>query len=81
MKKAVLLALLLAGCASRQEIAAVDDDTCQSYGAAYGSPAYIQCRMQRDQLRQQDRTARAAAVLSQPDAPIVFVNPGTGRRF
>lgn len=69
MKWAVVLSLVLAGCASRQEIAADDDATCRSYGAAPGSQAYIQCRMQRDGIRQQGAEARRAAILAQPDIP------------
>lgn len=29
-----------------------DDQRCQSYGAAPGSPSYVQCRMAADQQRQ-----------------------------
>jgi len=72
MKRAALLALLvLSGCASRQEIAMDDDATCQSYGAAPGSPAYMQCRMQRDGIRQQGAEARRTAILAQPMTPMV----------
>lgn len=66
MKRAILLAFLLAGCASRQELAADDDATCQSYGVQPGSQAYVQCRMQRDGIRQQGNEARRAAILAQP---------------
>lgn len=69
MKGAILLALLLAGCASRQEIAADDDATCQSYGAQPGSNAYVECRMRRDNIRQQGAEARRAAILASPDVP------------
>jgi len=62
MKKAVLLALLLSGCASRQEIAAVDDADCTSYGAPVGSPAYFQCRMMKDQQHNADAARRQAAI-------------------
>jgi len=83
MKKSIifiLTACALAGCASRQEIATDDDATCRSYGAEPGSQAYIQCRMQRDALRQQDRTARAAAILSSP-GPVFEVPGGPQPRF
>jgi hypothetical protein len=49
--------LLLAGCASRQELAASDDATCQSYGAPPGSQNYFDCRMNLDQARAQNRRA------------------------
>jgi outer membrane biogenesis lipoprotein LolB len=60
---ACIAALTLAGCAEyearQQERAnaqaaamnANDDAQCQSYGAAPGSPAYIQCRMNLDNQR------------------------------
>lgn len=76
-----IVVLALAGCASRQDLAQIDDETCRSYGAQPGSQTYIECRMQKDQLRQQGQTARAAAILSAPVEAPVFVNPGTGRRF
>lgn len=72
MKRAILLALLLGGCgASRQQLAADDDATCQSYGAQPGSTAYMQCRMQRDGIRQQGDEARRAAIASRPLIPMV----------
>lgn len=60
---ACILALPLAGCAqyeAQQQAqaqaqaeaqAASDDAQCQSYGAAPGSPPYIQCRMNLDNQR------------------------------
>jgi hypothetical protein len=44
----VLLAMLpLAGCAGmRQEMARMDDQTCQSYGARPGTDMYTKCRLQ-----------------------------------
>lgn len=51
MKRAFFLALLLAGCQTDQERIAKDDDQCQSYGVAKGSPAYVQCRMNLDHDR------------------------------
>lgn len=65
-----VVAGLLTGCASRQEIAMDDDATCQSYGAAPGTQAYIQCRMQRDGIRQQGAEARRAAILAEPMIPM-----------
>ena len=72
------LALLLTGCAemrareAAQERAAVaannaaDDAQCRGYGAAPGSPAYVQCRTQ---LGVQRRNQEAAAEAS--ERPIV----------
>ena len=58
----ILLAVLsLAGCASRADLAAADDAKCQGYGAAPGSPAYVQCRAQLDSAR---TTARAIIAAS-----------------
>ena len=48
---------LLAGCQSTQEIAAADDDRCRSYGLAFGTPEYAQCR----QFQQADHTRRYEA--------------------
>ena len=48
MKKAIFIALLLAGCQTTEDRIAVDDRQCQSYGVAPGSPAYVQCRMNLD---------------------------------
>lgn len=71
MRSIAALALLaLTGCASQQQIAANDDATCQSYGAVPGSNAYIQCRMQRDGIRQQGAEARRTAILSEPMVPL-----------
>lgn len=61
MKSAVLLALLLAGCASRQDLAQSDDAHCRSYGAQPGSPAYMQCRAQQDDIHQRDRDTAGAS--------------------
>jgi hypothetical protein len=53
--------VLLGGCAretTREDIqagidrmAAQEDQACRSYGAAPGTQAYMQCRLQRDQNR------------------------------
>lgn len=60
---ACVLALAVAGCAAyeqqqreqaqaqAQAQAASDDAQCQSYGAAPGSPSYVQCRMNIDNQR------------------------------
>jgi hypothetical protein len=67
---AVLLAIVaLAGCMEttqpgqgeaflpKEQIAAKDDARCQSYGAKPGSPEYINCRGQQDQMRTQWRSS------------------------
>lgn len=51
MKRAVLLALMLAGCQTVEERIAIDDKQCQSYGVGVGSPAYVQCRQSLDTNR------------------------------
>lgn len=62
----------LTGCGpSRQQVAADDDATCQSYGAAPGSQAYIECRMRRDTTRMEGDNARRAAIASQPMIPMI----------
>ena len=57
---AVLL-LGMCGCASSP--ASNDDMACQSYGAAPGTDAYFQCRMMKDQQRQQTNAAIVGAYL------------------
>jgi len=51
MKRAILLALLLAGCETTEERLASDDRQCQSYGTKPGDQAYIACRMNLDTNR------------------------------
>lgn len=51
MKKAFLLALLLAGCQTTDERIATDDHQCRSYGVVPGSAAYVQCRTNLDSNR------------------------------
>jgi hypothetical protein len=64
---ALILCLSLGACgASRQELAADDDATCQSYGAVPGSQPYIECRMRRDNTRQQGNDLRRAAAIAAP---------------
>jgi hypothetical protein len=53
MKRAILLALLLAGCQTTEERLAADDAQCRSYGTKPGDPAYVQCRMNLDNNRAQ----------------------------
>jgi hypothetical protein len=69
MKRAVatLSLLSLTGClatASPQDLAQRDDATCRSYGAVPGTDAYVNCRMQRDNTRQQGEAMRRAAILA-----------------
>ncbi len=77
--QALLLAVCLAGCASEQEraqnIAASDDWECKSYGASPGTPAYMQCRMAKDQQRQQNQAALTAAYLGSRPQPYVLPQP------
>jgi hypothetical protein len=63
---ALISAALLSGCVTAQDIAANDDDACQSYGAQPGSQAYFQCRMAKDQQRQANNAALVGAYLSRP---------------
>jgi uncharacterized lipoprotein len=49
----VMLVVGLAGCNTAAELAKLDDGKCQSYGAAPGSPPYIQCRAQLEAARTQ----------------------------
>jgi hypothetical protein len=52
-----------AGYNNSPEVRAANDDAqCQSYGAAPGSQAYIQCRMNIDNQRAQMRAAVAGAL-------------------
>jgi hypothetical protein len=60
---ALLLALAVGGCVN---VAKLDDQKCQGYGAALGSPAYVQCRSQLDAARTQALATIAAAPLPQP---------------
>lgn len=41
-----ILATVLEGCASAEQIAAQQDRTCQSYGMLSGTPEYADCRIQ-----------------------------------
>jgi hypothetical protein len=54
---------------SPQAIAASDDAQCRSYGAAPGSPAYIQCRMNIDNQRGQMRAAIASQLIGRMSPP------------
>lgn len=61
MKKAILLALLLAGCQTTEDKIAVDDRQCKSYGVAVGSPEYVQCRANLDAGRANIKAAERFA--------------------
>lgn len=65
---AILGLLLLGGCITDtpQSLAQADDAACQSYGAVPGSDAYVNCRMQRDNTRQQGESLRRAAIIASP---------------
>jgi len=54
-----IIAVLLAGCASAEQIAAQQDRTCQSYGMLPGTPEYGACRMQ---LADVQRAQQAEAI-------------------
>ena len=54
------LALLLTGCVTTQEQQlAADAARCRSYGAAPGTQAHLQCRMELDRQRQAGALAAA----------------------
>jgi len=87
-----ILALLpvLSGCAGSpvgdaiagpEKLAAQDDAYCESIGATKGTPTYTDCRLRVTQQREDKHNIVRGALLSQPDTNVVFVNPGTGRRF
>lgn len=60
------LCIILSGCVTAQDIAANDDDACQSYGAEPGSQAYFQCRMAKDNQRQANNAALVGAYINRP---------------
>jgi hypothetical protein len=67
MKRAIraafaLAAVTLAGCVTPEELAARDDATCQSYGAAPGSSSYTDCRIRVAEQRQQAVQAYLAQI-------------------
>ena len=74
MKKIISVALLcsmgaLSGCYSTQELEAMDNHTCNSWGLSKGSDGYAVCRaMQQEQHRDDDRriagTLAVAAVVA-----------------
>jgi hypothetical protein len=70
MKRMLVLASLLSltGCITDnpQALAQQDDAMCRSYGATPGSDAYVNSRMQRDNVRQQNEGLRRAAIIASP---------------
>jgi hypothetical protein len=48
-------ALLLVGCASKQEMIAADNNACKSMGLKFGTPEFAQCRMVQDARRDIER--------------------------
>jgi hypothetical protein len=66
---AILGLLLLGGCVTdnRETLAQRDDATCRSYGAVPGTDAYLACRSQRDNTREQGRALQRAAILASPN--------------
>ncbi len=60
----VAAAAALTGCMTAEKIAALDDGTCQSYGAKKGTDVYVQCRMAQDQTRAQQQMARAQGAMA-----------------
>jgi hypothetical protein len=56
------LAMTLAGCVSAQQLAAIDDQKCRSYGYTPDMPNYAQCRMMQDYSRQQASAIMAASL-------------------
>lgn len=64
---AVILALALCGCATPEQIAAMDDAKCTSLGAPPGSEGYATCRLAADYYRRQEQ-ANALARLQQASA-------------
>lgn len=65
MKRALLAALLLAGCQSGEERLAAqnakDDQQCLSYGSQKGSDGYVACRAQLSASRRTDSAIRGGA--------------------
>jgi hypothetical protein len=58
----IATAVTLTGCANAGQLAANDDDKCQSYGFAPGTQGYAQCRMSMDASRQQAASAAIAGL-------------------
>jgi hypothetical protein len=67
----VALGVTLTGCViiepPPEVLAQQDDAVCRSYGAVPGTPPYINCRMQRDNVRQQGADLKRAAIIASPN--------------
>ena len=78
-----IFAIALSGCLTAQdrtaEFDAADRDKCISYGANPGTPAYTDCRLKLDSLRQQAAAAEASRPLPAPHIPSNCPTPASGR--
>jgi hypothetical protein len=54
-----------------EELNAQDDETCRSYGLAFGTPEYVQCRENISNQRQ----ANLRAIIDAPPAPVYVAPP------
>lgn len=63
MRKFLIIAALpiFTGCANPQQVQALDDGKCRSYGMRPGTAEYAQCRMNMENNRALNRAARATA--------------------
>ena len=59
--RAIALLLLLAGCVTTEDRMVAADRQCRSYGAQPGSQAYVQCRLQIDQNRANQRLVNSTS--------------------
>jgi hypothetical protein len=59
-----------AGYVDPEKFAKADDQKCQSYGLAFGTPEYAQCRMAADAQRSASRAARLSP-------PVIYAPPAT----
>lgn len=83
----VIASLFVSGCMTAQErgarLAASEDAACRPYGAS-GTPAYAQCRIQRDQARERQRAALLGVAIAnrpQPVQPYVMPTQPTNRQI
>ena len=61
----VVAGIALSACAEqmRQQEAAEDNSTCESYGLKLGDPEYVECRFLLARLRVENRAATSAALM------------------
>ncbi len=61
----VAAGVVLSACAEqmRQQEAAEDNSTCESYGLKLGDPEYVECRFLLARLRVENRAATSAALM------------------